>query len=413
MMQSTITESELTEAVVRKLSKAKNEPDWMLQARLEAFGKFEELELPQLSYGLHVRASQNINMTELRPFENATSHHGAITDGVIIEDLSAAATKRESVLRPLLEGRVFQNKLDALHAAFWNTGVFVYLPKKIGMTVDAAKVHLLLKQKQTEIIYIIVVAEENANISVTELLVSGQESQDREYRIELVDVYARAGAKVSFATLQKLGTNVQSIISRQSAVENSASVDWSDISIGGGSTKQETVSNLNSEGAASTIQGAFFGDGIQQLDMMAKAVHNAMNTTSNMGIKGALKGRSKAIVQSFTKIMKNAANSAGHQKANILLLSDSAKASPIPKLEIDNYDVKASHEASVGRLDSEKLFYMLSRGLEMKEAMKLVVEGFFEPLLRQIQSQDLAEELRQTITAKMETAQQEILVVGK
>ena len=115
----------------------------------------------------------------------------------------------------------------------------------------------------------------------------------------------------------------------------------------------------------------------------------------------------------FTKIMKNAANSAGHQKANILLLSDSAKASPIPKLEIDNYDVKASHEASVGRLDSEKLFYMLSRGLEMKEAMKLVVEGFFEPLLRQIQSQDLAEELRQTITAKMETAQQEILVVGK
>ncbi len=413
MQPSTIVESELTELAVRKLSKAKNEPDWLLQARLEAFNKFEELELPQLSYGLHVSASQNINMKELRPVENSTSHQAALVDGAIVKDLSAAATQYESVLRPLLERRVFQNKLDALHGAFWNSGVLVYVPKKIGMTVDAAKVQLLLKQKQTEIIYVIVVAEENANIMVTEFLVSGQESQDKEHRIELVDVYARAGAKVSFATLQKLGTNVQSTISRQSTVENAASVDWSDISIGGGSTKQETVSNLNAEGAASTIRGAFFGDGTQQLDIMAKAVHNARSTTSNMSIKGALKGRSKAIVQSFTKIMKNAANSAGHQKANILLLSDSAKASPIPKLEIDNYDVKASHEASVGRLDSEKLFYMLSRGLETKEAMKLVVEGFFEPLLRQIQSQELAEELRQTITAKMETAQQEILAVAK
>lgn len=413
MQPSTIVESELTEAAVRKLSKAKNEPEWMLQTRLEAYRQFEKLELPQLSYGLHVSASQNINMKELRPVENATSHQAAMVDGGIIEDLSAAATTHERVLRPLLERRVFQNKLDALHAAFWNDGLLVYMPKKNSMITDAAKVQLLLKQKHTEIVYVVVVAEENSNINVTEFLVSGQESQDKGHRIELVAVYARAGAKVGFATLQKLGTNVQSIISRQSTVENSASVDWSDISIGGGNTKQETVSNLNSEGATSTIRGAFFGDGTQQLDIMAKAVHNARSTTSNMSIKGALKGRSKAIVQSFTKITKNAANSAGHQKANILLLSDSAKAAPIPKLEIDNYDVKASHEASVGRLDSEKLFYMLSRGLETKEAMKLVVEGFFEPLLRQIQSQELAEELRQTITAKMETAEQEVVAVAK
>ena len=413
MQPSTIVESELTEEIVRKLSMAKSEPGWMLQRRLDAFRQFEELELPQLSYGLHVNASLNINLSELLPLENKTEHVAADSDGAVIEDLSAAARKYEHILSPLLQKKVFRNKLEALHAAFWNNGLFVYLPKNSGRTDAAANIQLQLKQKQTDIVYVVVVAEEDTNISVTELLSSDNGSQNKEYRVEVVDVYAMAGAKVKFATLQKLGMNVQSLIARYSSVENAASVDWTDVSIGGGSTRQEIVSNLNAEGASSTISGAFFGDETQQLDIMAKAIHNARNTTSNMRIKGALKGKAKAIVQSFTKITKDAARSEGHQKANILLLSDSAKASPIPKLEIDNYDVKASHEASVGRLDSEKLFYMLSRGLEIKEAMKLVVEGFFEPLLKQIPFEGLAEELRQTIAAKIETPEQEIVAVAK
>ena len=139
---------------------------------------------------------------------------------------------------------------------------------------------------------------------------------------------------------------------------------------------------------------------------MAKEVHNVKNTTSNIRIKGALQGRAKAIVQSFTKITKGAANSQGHQKANVLLLSDTARASPIPKLEIDNYDVKASHEASVGQLDAEKLFYMMSRGLDSMEAVTLVVEGFFEPLLRELPFAELADDLRQTIHSKLQATEE-------
>ena len=413
---SVIGEQEgLSEDAVRRLSKAKNEPAWMLQQRLVAFKAFEELPMPQLSYGLHVNAPVNIAIHDLRPLENIARHKSSSAGDVIIEDLSVAAAKHESILRPLIAGnREYRNKLEALFAAFWNTGVFVYAPrqKQKGM---ATLVTLELPQRQTTLAAVVIVAEENSNLAVVESLTANETvtGSSRAYRIEGDGVIAAQNATVKFATLQKLGSHVNSLLMRRAGAGKDAVVYWADISIGGGSTRLETETILNGEGATSNITGAFFCDDAQQLDIMAKAVHNARSTASNMSIKGALKGRSKAIVQSFTKITKNAANSAGHQKANILLLSDSAKASPIPKLEIDNYDVKASHEASVGRLDSEKLFYMLSRGLEAKEAMRLVVEGFFEPLLRQMQSVQLAGELRQTITAKMEAVEKEGTAVAK
>ena len=110
--------AELNEETVRLLSKAKNEPDWMLQRRLDALKQFEELPMPQLSYGLHVNASLNINLKELRPGEFITTHTaseaGDASDDAIIEDLSAAAAKYENILRPILDGNaVFNNKLDA------------------------------------------------------------------------------------------------------------------------------------------------------------------------------------------------------------------------------------------------------------------------------------------------------------
>ncbi|MEK6837027.1 MAG: Fe-S cluster assembly protein SufD [Nanoarchaeota archaeon] len=410
---------ELSEETVRQLSKVKGEPEWLLHTRLEALREFEQLPMPLLSYGLHVNASLNISLKELKPLEHVTKHAAQATadaEGIVIEDLSDAAVKHEGMLKPLLQRKGFQNKLEAMHAAFWNNGIFVYAKNSAENEGKARKIQLLLKQKQTEIAWVVVVAEENSGINVTESLVSefvheGQ-SRGRDYRVEVVDVFAGQGTKVKYATLQRLGSNVQSLISRNAAAENGAAVDWIDVNIGGGCTKQEIVSVLNGEGASSTMLGAFFGDEAQQLDIMTKAVHNARNTTSNMKIKGALKGRAKAIVQSFTKIMANAAGSEGHQKANVLLLSDTARASPIPKLEIDNYDVKASHEASVGQLDKDKLFYMMSRGLDGKDAVKLVVEGFFEPLLKQIPFEELTEDLRQTIAAKMETAGQEIMAAA-
>ncbi|MBI2175989.1 SufD family Fe-S cluster assembly protein [Candidatus Woesearchaeota archaeon] len=403
-LQSTKTEifedGALSEAAVRKISAAKKEPAWLLQQRLAAFEAFEELPMPQLSYGLHVNSPVNIALNELRPVENIINHKSCSEGNAIVEDLSVAAIKYEDVLRPLITSNDFRNKLEALHSAFWNSGIFVYAPK-MKSRGTAEHVNLHLQQRQTEIVAIVVVAEQNANIVVTESLTTTAAVEGNAYRIECINVKAAANATVKFATLQKLGSNANSTILRKALAEKDAAIDWVDISTGEGSMKQETITALNGEGANSTITGAFFGEGSQQLDILAKEVHNARNTKSNIRIKGALQGKAKAIVQSFTKIMKTAANSEGRQKANVLLLSDTARASPIPKLEIDNYDVKASHEAAVGQLDAEKLFYLMSRGLTSREAATLAVEGFFEPLLRELPVAELADEMRETVHNKL------------
>ncbi len=395
MMQHTKPEEGtlLNEESVRKISAAKKEPEWLLRQRLAALNAFEELPMPQQSYGLHLSPPVNIAISDIRPFENITRHRSS-EKGVVVCDLSVAAAKYEKLLRPLMSGREFHNRIEALHAAFWNSGVLIYAQKG----ESAARAAIRMSQKETEIINVIAVAEENAGLEVTESLtqaITGKKS----CRIESVSVYAGRGSTVKYATLQKLGASVNSIISRMAQAEGS--VDWTDITLGGGSTRQETMTMLNSEGASSTVTGAFFCSGSQQLDIHAREVHNARNTASSIKIKGALHGMSKAIIQSFTKITGSAAGSEGHQKANVLLLSDTARASPIPKLEIDNCDVKASHEASVGQLDREKLFYLMSRGIGETEAKMLAVEGFFEPLLKCLPA-ELAEDMRKTVRERLE-----------
>ncbi len=402
MAQSSIVKETgefLTEAAVKKLSASKKEPEWMLKRRLEAFKAFHELPMPDSNYGLHVSGQPNISIEAVRPLETIIRHERKQADDVIIEDLSVATAKYETVLRPLLtgSGEGYRDKLEALLAAFWNSGIFVYAPKR-KQKGKPAHVALDLEQAHTSFVAVVVVAEENANLIITESI-TGTGGEGPAYRIEGDGVVAGPNATVKFATLQKLGTNVNSIIMRRAGAAKDTIVDWADISLGGGLTRQETETALNGEGASSAILGAFFGEESQQLDLLTKAVHNARNTMSTMDVKGALKGRAKAIVQSFTKIAEKASNSDGRQKAHVLLLSENAKASPIPKLEIDNFDVKASHSASVGQLDKEKLFYMMSRGMDEKESIKLVVEGFFEPILKQM-PHDIVEELRETIATR-------------
>ena len=149
---------ELTETTVRKLSKAKNEPDWLLQTRLNALRQFEQLQMPQFSYGLHVIAPLNINIEELRPLETITHHNPITVNDVIIEDLSVAAAKYENILRPLITGSGgYRDKLEALFAAFWNGGIFIYAPRQ-KQKGEATQVRLGLNQKQTTLVAVVAVS---------------------------------------------------------------------------------------------------------------------------------------------------------------------------------------------------------------------------------------------------------------
>ncbi|MBI2143740.1 SufD family Fe-S cluster assembly protein [Candidatus Woesearchaeota archaeon] len=259
-----------------------------------------------------------------------------------------------------------------------NNGLFVRLPSGVSgkKSITAAEM-----QGTT---LLVIVAEEGSELDIVSLANLSQK----------IDVFAKAGSKVRLTA-----THTSSVLGNAVA-EKGASVEWTGMVVGKGKAKLDVTCSLNGEGAASRFTGIFIGNKSQHIEMTAKTVHNAPGTTSSMKAKGALKGSSRAVVQTFTKITEKAANSECSQKVELLLLSKNAGAKPIPMLEIDNCNTKASHSAFIGRLDRERLFYLKSRGLNEKEAAKLAVEGFFEPLLREIQNNGLADSLRQAIAGK-------------
>jgi len=158
---------------------------------------------------------------------------------------------------------------------------------------------------------------------------------------------------------------------------------------------------LNGEGSATNNYGIFFGNEKQQFDLVANSIHNAPNTTSDIFTKGALTDTSKCIYRGLVKIHQNAGGSNGYQKEDTLLLSPDAAADSIPNLEIDNSDVRCTHGATIGRIDREKMFYLMSRGLNEKQATRTYVRGFFEELILKMQIEKLRENMHDLVEARM------------
>ena len=158
---------------------------------------------------------------------------------------------------------------------------------------------------------------------------------------------------------------------------------------------------MDGDGATTNNHGIFFGSRQQQFDLVAKSIHNAPHTVSDIFTKGVLTGSSKCLYRGLVRIESNAFGSNGYQKEDTLLLSEDAVADSIPNLEIENNDVRCTHGASIGRIDREKLFYMKSRGLNDEQATREYVKGFFEPLIQKIQIQNLRDNMHEMIAERM------------
>ena len=178
-------------------------------------------------------------------------------------------------------------------------------------------------------------------------------------------------------------------------------MNWLDCCFGSKVTLSEVTTILDGDGATTNNHGIFFGSKQQQFDLVAKSIHNAPHTVSDIFTKGVLTDSGKCLYRGLVRINPNAPKSNGYQKEDTLLLSEDAAADSIPNLEIENNDVRCTHGASIGRIDREKLFYMKSRGLNDEQATREYVKGFFEPLIQKIQIQKLRDNMHQMIEERM------------
>jgi Fe-S cluster assembly protein SufD len=288
----------------------------------------------------------------------------------------------------------WDEKFAAHNAAMWQHGLLVVVPK--GVHLEQPLYVRIAVTGQT-FWRLVVVAEEGSRASLIEEYASPGASTEA-YSNAVTELFVEPSAKLEYVSLQNLSTETWHFASHHARVERDGELDW--VAGGFGSKKGKTriQNDLNGRGATSRVTGAYFGDGDQHLDYDTFQKHIAPDCESDFAFKGALRDNSTVVWRGMIRVEPDAQKTNAYQECRNLMLSPTAHAVPIPGLEILANDVRCTHGATVGRVDREDLFYLMSRGLSRPEAERLIVRGFFQNVLDRIE----LEPVREAVTAALE-----------
>ena len=429
----------LTQADVEALSAAKNEPNWLLESRLAAWELYADMPMPSLQAEewrrtdyTSIRWEQagplivpNGGSFESIPAENRAPLIGneqggliAAVDGKIVHnelneafrkqgivftDLDTAIREHESLIRPNLMTKAVvpgEGKFAALHAALWTHGVFLYVPR--GKKVELP-LHSIFYNTQAGMTlgHVLVVAEEGAQVTYLHEYLSASDVTNHAAYVGATEILLGSSANVKFVSLQDWGRNVYDFRHERGRVGRDSQLDWILGTMGSRLTKDFTEIELDGEGSWARMSGLYFPDTNQLIDHDTQQNHNAPHTTSDLLFKGALKDEARSVWQGMIKVLPHAQQTDGFQANRNLVLSKDARADSIPGLEIEANDVRCTHAATVGKLEEEPIFYLMSRGMTRDDAERLLVVGFFDPIMERIPFEEVRARLGAHIEQKL------------
>ncbi|HLY85954.1 MAG TPA: Fe-S cluster assembly protein SufD [Gaiellaceae bacterium] len=288
----------------------------------------------------------------------------------------------------------WDEKFAAHNAAMWKHGLLVVVPKGVEL---GQPLYVRISATGQTFWRLVVVVEEGARASLIEEYASP--SADTEaYSNAVTELFVEPAAKLEYVSLQNLSRETWHFASHHARVERDAELDW--VAGGFGSKKGKTriQNDLSGRGATSRVTGAYFADGTQHLDYDTFQEHIAPDCESDFAFKGALRDEATAVWRGMIRVEKDAQKTNAYQECRNLMLSPTTHAVPIPGLEILANDVRCTHAATVGRVNREDMFYLMSRGLTRQEAERLIVRGFFQEVLDRIE----LEPVREAVTAALE-----------
>ncbi|MGH2582536.1 MAG: Fe-S cluster assembly protein SufD [Anaerolineales bacterium] len=322
--------------------------------------------------------------------------------GVIFTDLATATKKHPELMKKIL-GQIVkpdEGKFAALAAALASRGVLLYVPK--GVTVEEP-LHSVLWGPGTELAYfshLLVWVEDGA--SVTYVHEAASPTDDKQtLHAGIVELHVGSSASLRFVELQSWGEHVWNFSHERARLMKDANLDWIFGALGSRLTKNFSEINLEGEGSTARMSGFYFTDGDQHLDHDTQQNHMAPHTTSDLLFKGALEDKSRSVWQGMIHVAPGAQRTDGYQANRNLVLSKGARADSIPGLEIRAVDVRCTPGAPVGKIDENELFYLRSRGIPDREARRLIVEGFFDPIMQRIPFEGVRKRFQQAIVEKM------------
>lgn len=445
--------STITRLDVDSLTKRRGEPDWLEKLRLKAFEAYVEADLPStrtddwrktlvetVDLGslspLVESASKSAKATrktaiekQLTKLSGIVSQVGGVCSeqqldeelavkGVIFTTIEEAVKNHGDLLKEHLERGTnpANGKIALIASAFFTTGAFLYVPKNLVVESPFVIVNSIPSSASAnEAVFprVIVIADQGAAIKVVNVFDGGpspstngsapkeQSKRDWVFTSAIVDVVARPAASVRYLELYNFSREVFAVSRNNNIVEKDASLYALTAALGGGQLKSDIVTSLTERGASADIRGVVLGDGEEHFYYNTVQNHDAPDTRSDINFRVALKGNAVSSYQGNIRVALNGARTDAFQSNKNLLLSETAKAESIPRLEILTDDVKCSHGATVGPVDKNQVFYLMSRGLSAKEAEEFIVTGFFNTIIQSLKIEGAADWIENLIGDKI------------
>lgn len=437
----------VSEELVKQISKDKNEPEWMLKKRLIGLKYFLETELPNwgpdlkeldldnIIYYMRPNAKRNSRSWEDVPedirktydrlgipeaeknalggvgaqYESEVVYHNLKADleekGVVFLDMDEAVQ-----LHPELVEKYFMttcvpiklHKFSALHAAVWSGGTFIYVPKNVKVDVPLQAYFRMNAKRGGQFEHTLIIIDEGAECHYIEGC-SAPQYTENSLHAGCVEIHVLKNARMRYSSIENWSKNTYNLNTKRSIVHENSVMEWVNGNLGSRVTMLYPCSVLIGENAKTDYIGIAFAGKDQYQDTGCKVYHHASNTSSTILSKGISKDGGISSYRGLVSIKKGCKNVISNVACDGLMLDNDSKALTFPSMDVHEHEVKVAHEAAVGSVGEEQLFYLMSRGLSESEATKLIVSGYIEPLVKELPL-EYAVELNRLIEMEIENS---------
>ena len=437
-------EKGLTPEIIKKISERKNEPEWMKEFRLKALEVYNSKPMtdwgPDLSdldvndivhYLEPDSAPMNENWDDVPSYIRDTfdrlgipeaekqslagvgaqydsevvyhSIHKELKEqGVIYTDIETAMVEYEDMLKEYFMTLITVNdhKFAALHGAVWSGGSFIYVPKGVKVKMPLQSYFRLNAPEAGQFEHTLIIVDEGADLHYIEGC-SAPKYQKNALHAGAVELFVRKGARLRYSTIENWSRNMYNLNTKRAIVEDDGVVEWISGSFGSRVSMLYPMSILKGDRSRCEFTGVTFAAAGQYLDTGCKIIHQGKQTSSTVHSKSISKNGGTAFYRGLLKVLPEATGSRSTVECESLMLDNLSSSDTIPIIDINNDSVDIGHEAKIGRISDEAIFYLMSRGISEDEAKAMIVRGFVEPISKELPL-EYAVELNKLIELELE-----------
>lgn len=433
----------LTPEIIKEISSQKNEPKWMLDFRLKSLEIYNSKPMPTWGVDLKDLDMDEIT-TYIRPnteqshswedvpkeikdtferlglpqaereslagvgaqYDSEVVYHNIrqemVDQGVIYMDMDKALVEHEDIVKEYFMKLITpdDHKFAALHGAVWSGGSFVYVPEGVVLDIPLQSYFRLNAPGAGQFEHTLIIVEKGAKLHFIEGC-SAPQYKVNNLHAGCVELFVKDDATLRYSTIENWSRNMYNLNTKRAIVGKNGAIEWVSGSFGSKVSMLYPMSILKGEGARSEFTGITFASSGQHLDTGTKVVHAAPNTTSTVNSKSISKNGGYAFYRGLIKVAKGAYGCKSTVSCESLMLDNESKSDTLPIIILNNDNIDIGHEAKIGRISDESIFYLMSRGIDEEEAKAMIVRGFVEPITKELPL-EYAVELNNLITIELE-----------